>query len=126
MSMCLSSSRSLVAPGRGLGGVALAAPWWRSLVGSALFRRVPLAAAGLGSGVLRCGARRRLRLPGRGGSVRGGVDLVVRLSLIVRRFTGRAGPVWGVSVPVCVPPDARSLAAPPPSGLPAPVWVARA
>jgi hypothetical protein len=34
MSMCLSSSRSLVVPGRG--GVALAAPWWHSLVGSAL------------------------------------------------------------------------------------------
>lgn len=47
-------------------------------------------------------------------------------SLAVRRFRGRGGgPVWGVSVPVCAPPGARSLAAPPPSGLPAPVWVAR-
>ena len=36
MSMCLPSSRSLVAPDRGLGGLPLAAPWWRSLVGSAL------------------------------------------------------------------------------------------
>jgi hypothetical protein len=33
--------------------------------------------------------------------------------------------VWGVSVPVCVPPDAPSLAAPLPLRLPALVWVAR-
>ena len=48
---------------------------WSGRVGS-LFRRVPLAAAGLGSGVLRRRAPGRLRLPGRGGSVRGGVGLV--------------------------------------------------
>jgi hypothetical protein len=33
--LCLSSSRSLLAADRGLGGLPLAAPWWRSLVGSA-------------------------------------------------------------------------------------------
>ncbi|BBL77540.1 hypothetical protein MishRS11D_46380 (plasmid) [Methylomagnum ishizawai] len=37
------------------------------------------------------------------------------LSLAVRRFRGRSGPVFGVSVPVAVPPG---LALAPPAGLP--------
>lgn len=121
-SRCLLGSRSLVAAG-GLGGVPLSAPWWRSLVGSAL-------AAGAVRWRLRCSLR----------SFSGAVVVVgfsssaaaaafasawgwwCGCSLAVRRF---AGGVWGVSVPVCAPPGARSLAPPPPSALPAPVWVGR-
>jgi hypothetical protein len=121
-SRCLVGSRSLVAAG-GLGGVPLSAPWWRALVGSAL-------SAGA--------CRWRLRASSRAFS---GAVVVVGSSssapavafasawgwwcgcaLCVRRF---AGGVWGVSVPVCAPPGARSLASPPPSALPPPVWVGR-
>ena len=102
------SSRSLVVPGRGLGGVPLAAPWWRSLVGFGL----------------RAGACRwRLRASSR--SFAGAVVVVgfgsqasaasfasawsgwCGLALAVRRF---AGGVWGVSVPVAVPPASPALA----------------
>lgn len=99
--LCLSPSRSLVAPDRGLGGLPLAAPWWRSLVGSAL-----------ASGACRW----RLRASARAFS--GAV--VVGFS-----SSSAAGRCGGVSVPVCAPPGARSLASPPPLGLSAPVWVAR-
>ena len=114
------SSRSLVVS-RGAVVAPLAAPWWRSLVGSALS----------------CGARRwRLRASVRAFS--GAVVVVgfrsasaaavfaaawsgwVGFPLAVRRF---AGPVWGVSVPVAVP---LSLRLSPPAGLPAPVAWARA
>ena len=44
------SGSSLVAPGRGLGGVPLSAPWWRSLVGSA-----PLVAKAAGKRVVGLG-----------------------------------------------------------------------
>lgn len=103
------------------GGAVLAAPWWRSLVGSALA----------------CGARRwRVRASAR--SFSGAVVVVgfrsasaaavfaaawsgwVGFPLAVRRF---AGPVWGVSVPVAVPPSLRLA---PPPALPAPVAWARA
>jgi len=97
----------------------LAAPWWRSLVGSAL----------------PCGARRwRLRASVQAFS--GAVVVVgfrsasaaavfaaawsgwVGFPLAVRRF---AGPGWGVSVPVAVLPSLRLA---PPAVLPAPVaWV---
>jgi hypothetical protein len=122
-SFSLVSSRSLVVPGAGLGGVPLSAPWWRSLVGSAL-------AVGA--------CRWRLRASSRAFS---GAVVVVGFSspaaaaafasawgwwcgcsLAVRRF---AGGVFGVSVPVCAPPGACSLASPPPSALPPPVWVGR-
>jgi hypothetical protein len=62
---------------------------------------LPRAPAGVRAGILRRHARRWLGGPGRG------------------------GPLWGVSVTVCMPPDASSLAAALPSRSPAPVWVAR-
>ncbi len=46
-----------------------------------------------------------------------------KLALAVRRFAGRCGPVFGVSVPVAVPPSLRLS---PPPALPAPVAWARA
>jgi hypothetical protein len=125
MSLCLSSSRSLVAPYRGLGGIALAAPWWRSLVGSALSAgacrwRLRASARAFSGAVVVAGfsSPAAAAFASAGGWWCG-------CSLAVRRFRGRAGPVWGVSVPVCAPPGARSLVSPPPMGLPAPVWVAR-
>lgn len=114
------SSRSLVVS-RGAAVSPLAAPWWRALVGSALS----------------CGARRwRVRASVR--SFSGAVVVVGFRSasaaarfasawsgwcgfpLAVRRF---AGPVFGVSVPVAVPPSLRLA---PPAALPAPVAWARA
>jgi hypothetical protein len=117
MSMCLSSSRSLVAPSRGLGGVALAAPWWRSLVGSALssgaYRwRLQASARAFSGAALVAG----FGCPAAAARFAAAWASWCDCSLAVRRFAGRAGPVWGVSVPVCVPPGARSLAAPPSSG----------
>lgn len=111
----LVSSRSVVRSG----SRPLCAPWWRVLVGSALS----------------CGACRwRVRLSSRAFS--GAVVVVgfrsrsaalvfacswssfVRFPCAVRPF---AGGVWGVSVPVAVPP---SLALLPPSALPSSVvWV---
>ncbi len=95
-SSCISD-RSLVAHGAGLRGLGLSAPWWRSLVGSAL-----------SSGA------KRWRLRASGHSFTGSVVVVgfhsliaaevfafawsgwCGLSLAVRRYRG----VWGVSVPV--------------------------
>ncbi len=121
-SRCVVSSRALVGPG-GLGGVSLLAPWWRSLVGSAL-------AAGA--------CRWRLRASSRAFSdavVVAGFSSLATASafaaawgwacgcaLCVRRFSGG---VFGVSVPVSVPPSARSLSALVPAVLPPPVFVAR-
>jgi hypothetical protein len=127
MSMCLSSSRSLAAPGRGLGGVALAAPWWRSLVGSALSSA--RAVGGCGPRLGRSPARRSS--PASVAPAAAARFAAAWASWCAARSPCGGSPAaaarcWGVSVPVCVPPGARSLAAPPPSGLPAPVWVARA
>lgn len=128
MLMCLSSSsRSLVAPDRGLSGVALAAPWWRSLVGSALSSgacrwRLRASAQAFSGAALVAG----FGCPAAAARFAAAWALWCGCSLAMRRFAGRAGPVWGVSVPVSAPPGVRSFAAPPPSGLPAPVWVARA
>jgi len=47
----------------------------------------------------------------------------VGFPLAVRRFAGAAGPVFGVSVPVAVPPSLRLA---PPAALPAPLAWARA
>jgi hypothetical protein len=117
------SSRSLVAPGRGLRGVPLSAPWWRVLVGSAL-----------SAGALRW----RLRASPRSFS---GVVVVVGfaspaaasafaltwsgwvgVAVAVRRFSCASGTVWGVSVPVAAPPSSVCAGALP-SRLPSPAWV---
>lgn len=126
MSMGLPSSRSLVAPDRGLGGLPLAAPWWRSLVGSALSAgacrwRLRASARAFSGAVLVAG----FGCPAAAARFAASWGWWCGCSLAVRRFAGRGGPVWGVSVPVCVPPDAPSLAAPLPLRLPALVWVAR-
>jgi len=119
---CLVSSRSFVAPRPGR--PPLAAPWWRSLVGSAL-----------AAGALRW----RLRASPR--SFSGAVVVVgfgspaaaasfasawsgwVGFAVAVRRFAGAAGPVWGVSVPVSAPPVLPSVAAPVPPLPPRLGWV---
>ncbi len=110
------SSRSLVVS-RGSLVAPLSAPWWRSLVGSAL-----------SSGACRWRVRRSVR------SFSGAVVVVgfssasaasvfagawsgwVGFPCAVRRFAGAAGPVFGVSVPVAVPPSLRLS---PPVSLPA-------
>ena len=115
----LSSRAVVVSRGRSV----LSAPWWRRLVGSAL-----------AAGALRWRVRRSVR------SFSGAVVVVgfvssaaasafaaawsgwVGFPLAVRRFAGRCGPVFGVSVPVAVPPGLALVA---PSALPRPLgWVA--
>ena len=118
-SRCLLGSRSLVAAG-GLGGVPLAAPWWRALVGSAL-------AAGACRWRLRSSSRSfagavvvaGFSSPAVAAAFASAWGWWCGCALAVRRFAGRSGPVWGVSVPVCAPLGSRSLASPPPA------WVAR-
>ena len=119
-SFSVVGSRALVVS-RGFVVAPLSAPWWRRLVGSAL-------AAGA--------CRWRVRASGRAFS--GAVVVVgfgsavaasafaaawagwVGFPLAVRRFAGAAGPVFGVSVPVAVPPSLRLAA---PGALPAvSVW----
>lgn len=104
-SFSLVSSRSLVAPGRGLGGVPLSAPWWRRVVG-----------LGLASGALRWRVRSSARsfsgavvvvgfaCPSRAAAFAASLAGWCGCAVAVRRFAGAAGPVWGVSVPVAVPP----------------------
>ena len=79
-------------------------PWWRRLVGSALAASA---------------CRWRLRASTFGAAWSGWVGF----PLAVRRFAGAAGPVFGVSAPVAVPPSLRLAA---PAALPAPVAWARA
>jgi hypothetical protein len=117
--MASCSGSSLVALGRGLGGSALAAPWWRSLVGSAL-------AAGA------C----RWRVRGSGRSFSGAVVVVgfsscgaavafagswawwCGCSLALRRRVSGGSVVWAVSVPVAWPGGRGSGA----GGVGGPVW----
>ena len=121
----LVSSRSLVATGRGLGGVPMSAPCWRVLVGSALsagacrwrLRASPRAFSGA---VVVAGFSSQAAADEFGAAWSGWCGL----SLAVRRFSGRGGvPVWGVSVPVAVAPSAPALASGAPSALPSAVWV---
>lgn len=122
-SFSLVGSRALVVS-RGSLVASLAAPWWRSLVGSAL-----------AAGACRWRVRRSVR------SFSGAVVVAgfgcaaaarafaaawsgwVGFPVAVRRFAGRCGPVWGVSVPVAVPPSLRLAA---PAALPAPLGFVRA
>ncbi len=116
----LISSKSLVAPARGLHGVALCAPAWRVLVGSAL-----------SSGACRW----RLRSSSR--SFTNAVVVVgfkshnaaiifaaawsawVGVACAVRKFNN----IFGVSVPVAAPPASAAAHTPPPQQLPATQWV---
>ncbi|MEI2769688.1 MAG: hypothetical protein V9G98_02765 [Candidatus Competibacter sp.] len=107
------SRGSLVSP--------LSAPWWRRLVGFAL-------AAGACRWRLRASARSfsaavvvvGFSSPAAASAFAGAWSGWVGFPLAVRRFAGAAGPVWGVSVPVAVPPSVRLS---PPPALPAPAWV---
>jgi hypothetical protein len=96
MSMCLPSSRSLVAPDRGLGGLPLAAPWWRSLIGSALSAgacrwRLRASARAFSGAVLVAG----FGCPAAAARFAASWGWWCGCSLGVRRFAGRGGPVWG-------------------------------
>lgn len=120
-SFSLVSSRAVVVP---RGPLPLLAPWWRRLVGSAL-------AAGACRWRLRASARSfsaavvvvGFSSPARASAFAAAWSGWVGFPLAVRRFAGRAGPVWGVSVPVAVSPSLRLAA---PGALPAPVAWARA
>ena len=112
----ISSSRSLVTPDRGLGGLPLAAPWWRSLVGSAL-----------SSGACRW----RLRASARAFS---GAALVAGFGCpaAAARFVAAWASWCGCSLAVSgacpcryACPPVRALSLLPRPRLPAPVWVAR-
>jgi hypothetical protein len=103
-SFSVVSSRSLVLS-RGSLVSPLSAPWWRSLVGFALV-----------AGACRWQVRRSARASAFASAWSGWVGF----PLAVRRFAGAAGPVFGVSVPVAVPPSLRLAAA---ASLPAPAWV---
>ncbi len=101
---CQIRNRALIEPGRGLHGQPLAAPWWRSLVGSAL-----------AAGACRWRVRRSAH------SFTGAVVVVgfsncgtavafaaawswwVGASLALRRRSSAGGVIWAVSVPVCWP-----------------------
>lgn len=108
----LVSSRALVVPGSGFGGVPLAAPWWRRVAGSGLSAgavrwRVRLSSRSFSGAVVVVG----FSCPSAAAVFAGAWSGWCGLSLAVRRFAGSAGPVWGVSVPVAVSP-ALALAAP--------------
>lgn len=120
-SFSLLSSRALVVS-RGSRVSPLSAPWWRSLVGSALVAgacrwRVRSSSRSFSGAVLVVGFAcfgRALRFASAWSRWCG-------FPLVVRRFAGRCGPVWGVSVPVAVPPALRLSVA---AGVPRPVgWV---
>ena len=116
------SSRSFVVP-RGSSVAPLAAPWWRSLVGSALGAgavrwRVRASSRAFSGAVVVVGFASASAAAGFAGAWSGWVGFPVA----VRRFAGRAGaPVFGVSVPVAVPPALRLAL---PASLPASAsWV---
>ena len=94
-------SRALVVPGRGLGGLPLTAPWWRQLVGSAVWAgacrwRVRRSRQSFSGAVVQVGFARR---PAAVAFARAwGWWCGCRLALRRRRSGGRT--VWAVSVPV--------------------------
>jgi hypothetical protein len=97
------------------------APWWRRLVGSALAAgacrwRLRASARSFSGAVVVVGFRSASAASAFAAAWSGWVGF----PLAVRRF---AGPVWGVSVPVAVPPSLRLA---PPPALPAPLAWARA
>jgi len=118
---CIISSKSLVAPARGLSGSALCAPAWRALVGSAL-----------SSGAC------RWRLRGSSRSFTSAVVVVgfkthnaalifanawsawCGVACAVRKYNSS---IFGVSVPVAAPPSSLAAHTPPPLQLPVTQWV---
>ncbi|WP_456378825.1 hypothetical protein [Thiolapillus sp.] len=119
---CSLSSRSLVVPAAGLGGVALAAPWWRRVVGSALAAgawRWRVRASGrsfsgvvLVAGFASCGAA--VAFAGAWGGWCG-------CSLALRRRVSGGRVLWAVSVPVHFPGTAPAA----PTGGGSLWWVSR-
>ena len=101
---------------------ALSAPWWRSLVGSALASgasrwRVRASARSFSGAVVVAGFGCAASAASFAAAWSGWVGFPVA----VRRFAGRCGPVFGVSVPVACPPSLRLAS---PAALPAPLgWV---
>lgn len=118
----LVGSRSLVVS-RGALVSPLSAPWWRRLVGSALASgacrwRVRASRRSFSGAVVVVGFGCAAAAAGFAAAWSGWVGF----PLAVRRFAGRGGPVFGVSVPVAVPPVLRLAA---PAVLPRPLgWVA--
>ncbi|MEI2774326.1 MAG: hypothetical protein V9G98_27740 [Candidatus Competibacter sp.] len=120
-SFSLVSSRAVVVS-RGSLVSPLSAPWWRSLVGSALAAgacrwRVRSSRRSFSSAVVVVG----FALSSAALAFASAWSGWVGFPLAVRRFAGRCGTVFGVSVPVAVPPALRLAA---PAVLPAPLgWV---
>ena len=120
-SFSLISSRAVVVP---RGPLPLSAPWWRRLVGFALAAgacrwRLRRSVRSFSAAVVVVGFSSSAAASAFAGAWSGWVGF----PLAVRRFSGRCGPVFGVSVPVAVPPSLRLS---PPPALPAPVAWARA
>lgn len=114
----LVSSRSLVAPSRF--GVALCAPWWRVLVGSALASgavrwRLRSSPRSFSGAVVVVGFSSRPAAVAFASAWSG----VVGFPVAVRCFSG----VWGASVPVAAPPSSACAAVSPPPVLPPRSWV---
>ena len=114
------SSKSLIAPARGLGGVALCAPAWRVLVGSAL-------SSGACRWRLRGSSRSFTNAVVVVGFKSHGAALIFAaawsswcgVACAVRKFGG----IFGVSVPVAAPPASAAAHTPPPQLPAATQWV---
>lgn len=110
--------------GRGLAGAPMVAPWWRSLVGSALSSgavrwRVRSSAHSFSGSVLVVG----FASAGAAVAFAGAWGWWCGLSLALRRRVSGGAVVWVVSVPVAWPGGAG--AAPVPTGGGAVWWVSR-
>ncbi|WP_200383193.1 hypothetical protein, partial [Thiococcus pfennigii] len=113
MSAFALPSRALVAPARGLGGVPLAAPWWRSLVGSALAAgavrwRVRASARSFSGAVIVAG----FRSCGAAVAFAAAWSWWCGCAVALRRRASGGSVVWAVSVPVAWP-GGRGGAGPP-------------
>lgn len=102
--LCLSSSRSFITPARGFGGVPLAAPWWRQVVGLALFAgacrwRVRASARSFSGAVLVAGFSSWASALAFAGAWAGWCGCAVA----VRSRRSGGAPVFAVSVPVSWP-----------------------
>jgi hypothetical protein len=114
------AGRALVVPGAGRGGQALAAPWWRVVVGSALGAgavrwRVRASRRAFSGAVLVAG----FRSCGAAVAFASAWGWWCGLALALRRRVSGGSVVWAVSVPVLWPAS-RPLADPLP--VPGPVW----
>ena len=119
---CQVRSRCLVAPGRGLGGIPLVAPWWRRAVGHALaagcwrwrVRHSGRSFSGvvLVAGFASCGAA--VAFAGAWGGWCG-------CAVALRRRVSAGRVLWVVSVPVAYPGSAQAV----PAGGGSVWWVSR-